>query len=123
MSFTSKFTERFDIDPSQSMMQELSTTPHSNSSSSVYSTPSLTLSDPVLTTDQSTTATSRPIAIPKKNNAKTRSMSTSPQQEHCANSKDHAGSKFKHFLSTLSRKRDRSSVSSSSLSRAISTKY
>ncbi|CAO3644519.1 unnamed protein product [Mucor fragilis] len=122
MSYTSKFTERFDIDPSQSMMQELSTTPHSNSSSSVYSTPSLTLSDPVLT-DQSTTATSRPIAIPKKKNTNTRSMSTSPQQDHCSNSKDHAGSKFKHFLSTLSRKRDRSSVSSSSLSRAISTKY
>ncbi|CAO0794598.1 unnamed protein product [Mucor circinelloides] len=122
MSFTSKFTERFDIDPSQTMMQELSTTPHSNSSSSVYSTPSLTLSDPVLT-DQSTTATSHPIAIPKKN-ANTRSMSTSPQQEHCTNTKDHTGSKFKHFLSTLSRKRDRpASVSTSSLSRAISTKY
>ncbi|KAK4510444.1 uncharacterized protein ATC70_004874 [Mucor velutinosus] len=122
MSFTSKFTERFDIDPSQSMMLDLSTTPHSDSLASVYSTPSLTLSDPVLT-DQSTTATSRPIAIPKKNNIKNRSMSTSPQQEHCPSPKDHAGSKFKHFLSTLSRKRDRSSVSSSSLSRAISTKY
>lgn len=124
MSFTSKFTERFDIDPSQSMVQELSSTPQSQSSSSVYSTPSLTLSDPVFTDQAITTTNTQPIAIPKKNNDNTRSMSNSPPKKHGSTAKDHTGSKFKHFLNTLSKKRDRSSsVSSSTLARAISTKY
>ena len=123
MSFTSKFTERFDIDPSQSIIQELSTTPHSQSSYSVYSTHSLTLSDPVLTDQIITTTKTQPIAIPKKSNKNTRNMSYSSPKEHGSTAKDHTGSKLKHFLSTLSRKRDRPSSVSSTLARAISTKY
>lgn len=123
MSYTSKFTERFDIDPSDALIQGI-IAPPSPKPSSMYSTPDLIISNSSLQSHVSTiTSTVKPIAIPSQNKAKNIAVATppnSPPQNTEKQPYDALASKFKNFFSTISKKRNRSASVSSFV--AISTK-
>jgi hypothetical protein len=97
MSYQSKFTERFDINPSDSLIQEIMF-PTSPRNSSVYSSPEFSGSDNSF--HQTTKGTTRPISIPQK---KSKSMSMSPPYSPPRNSSeknhDAFAVKFKQFFS------------------------
>jgi hypothetical protein len=123
MSYTSKFTERFDIHPSESMIQE-PTAPSSPRLSSVYSSPDLVYSDTSLNNHHSLiiASTVKPIAIPQKKN---KSISATPPNSPPQSTEKHhdaIASKFKNFLSTISKKRNRSTSIGSLVTTTISTK-
>ncbi|KAI8973426.1 hypothetical protein BDF20DRAFT_651179 [Mycotypha africana] len=149
MSYTSKFTERFDIDISPSSLQELSPSFQSAKTSSLSSRLSTTY-DPVYcnpvdfksntntnTDNLSTITASKPIDIPQKNNARSNRgsrqfyrdtiASFSSLHSHGNGSEKHhdaLATRFRSFMSSiLNKKREKqSSTLTSNLSRAISTK-
>lgn len=90
MSYQSKFIERFDIDPSDSILQDMlySSSPRN----SVYSAPELNQSENSL-------KGTKPIEIPSKKYSN-KYMSITPPDSPTRTSK------FKQFFNTLSRKKD-----------------
>jgi hypothetical protein len=118
MPFKSKFTERFDIDPSIASAYPPSPTKlsvvYSTSSTAVETDPSRNASDPNLSI---TSIVTQP--TPKRT-----SMPASPVLLQQQNDKHHdaLAKKFKHFLNTIKRK-ERSTTVATPFARAVSTKY
>ena len=122
MSYTSKFTERFDIDTSDSFFRELSGSPPRTKSmiySSVYNTSNdSNLSDQMPTRPLSVpnlANVTQPISIPKKSKSIIMDeIDISPTKPH-----DAIANKFKQLISSLSRKKH----PTSSVKSVISTKF
>ncbi|KAG2235994.1 hypothetical protein BDF21DRAFT_408998 [Thamnidium elegans] len=122
MSYTSKFTEIFDIDPSDPILQEINAPP-SPKSCPVYYSPELDLSHSSLHSQISSKSTNtKGIAIPqKKRNAITVTPPCSPPR----NSEKHheaLASKLKKIVNSISKKKDSSSSVPFSFSKSIPTK-
>jgi hypothetical protein len=121
MPFKSKFTERFDIDPSIT-----GTTPPSPAKlSMVYSASSKSESNPNVNSHNVSDPNISTTSIDTSISQKRTSMPVSPvSPPHHQNDKHHdaLASKFKHFLKTIKRK-ERSLTVATPLARAVSTKY
>ncbi|KAI7907289.1 uncharacterized protein BX663DRAFT_495423, partial [Cokeromyces recurvatus] len=143
MSYTSKFIERFDIDLTQPIFEELDNNSYSTSES-FYSS-SVTLSDPsIISNKQDTTivtnATVEPITIPRKeyhhhppiiekttptttdDTTADITLSSSQSSSQISHKYHHLlGAKFKHFLSNFSIKKKDNATSSRSSSNITSS--
>lgn len=122
MSYTSKFTERFDIDPSDPILQEINAPP-SPKSCPIYCSPESYMSNSSLHSQVSSKSTNtKGIAIPqKKRNVITVTPPCSPPQ----NSEKHhdaLASKLKKIVNSISKKKNRSSSVPFSFSKSIPTK-
>ncbi|KAI8372199.1 hypothetical protein BD560DRAFT_395452 [Blakeslea trispora] len=127
MSYTSKFTERFDIDTSDVFFRELSGSPPSpRSKSMIYSSAYLNTSNDSNLSDQIPTRplsvpnlanSVQPIAIPKK--SKSVMIDEIDLSPSSAKPHDAIANKFKQLISSLSKKKH----PTSSVKSTISTKF
>lgn len=109
-SYTSKFTERFDIDPSDSNLLEIPgpPSPLSPKSCPVFYSPELDISSPSINSQGSSKAISIigiPIPQKKKNAISTVTPPCSPPQSSEKHHHDDLASRFKKIVNSISKKK------------------